>query len=101
MILNLTTAVLLAIPPRDSWFGTDKVKHFFMSAFVQSATFSVARAAGASHTGAQTIGGVVTGVIGVGREVHDRRVGKIFSVRDLVWDAAGATAAAVVLRRAR
>jgi uncharacterized protein YfiM (DUF2279 family) len=101
MIRELSTALLLAIPPRDSWFGTDKVKHFFMSAFVQSAAFSAARALGASNSSAQAIGGVTTGVMGIGREVYDRRRGRIFSVKDLAWDAAGGVAAAGLLRRTR
>lgn len=101
MILGLSAALLLAVPPRDTWFGTDKVKHFFMSAFVQSAAFSAARAAGAPHSSAQAIAGVATGGIGIGREVYDRRSGRIFSVKDLAWDAAGGLAAAAVLRRTR
>ena len=102
MIRELATVILLASPPRgDRWIGTDKVKHFFMSAFVQSAAFSVARAAGASHSSAQAIGGVTTGALGIGREVHDKRVGKIFSVKDLAWDAAGGVSAAALLRRTR
>lgn len=101
MMLALSAALLLAAPPKDRWFGTDKVKHFFMSAFVQSAGFSAARALGASNSGAQVAGGVATAVVGIGREVHDRRVGRIFSVRDLTWDAAGGVAAAAVLRRTR
>ena len=101
MIRELSLALALAIPPRDSWFGADKVKHFFMSAFVQSATFSAARALGASNAAAQGIGGVATGAIGIGREVHDRRVGRIFSFRDLTWDAAGGVTAAALLRRTR
>ena len=101
MILKFAAAVILAVPPRDSWFGTDKVKHFFMSAFVQSAAFSAARAVGASNSNAQLVGGIATGAIGIGREVHDRRVGKIFSIKDLAWDAAGGAAAGVLLRRTR
>jgi uncharacterized protein YfiM (DUF2279 family) len=101
MIRELATVVLLAAPPGDKWFGTDKVKHFFMSAFVQSAAFSAARAAGASNSSAQAIGGVATGVVGIGREVHDRRRGRIFSVKDLAWDAAGGISAATLLRRTR
>lgn len=101
MIRELAAIVLLAAPPGDKWFGTDKVKHFFMSAFVQSATFSAARAAGASNSGAQGIAFVATGVVGIGREVHDRRRGKIFSVKDLAWDAAGGVSAATLLRRTR
>lgn len=101
MIRALATVAILASPPGDKWIGTDKVKHFFMSAFVQSATFSVARAAGASNSSAQAIGGVTTGMIGIAREIHDRRAGKIFSVKDLAWDAAGGVSAAALLRRTR
>ena len=102
MILSLAAAaVLLAEPPRDRWIGTDKVKHFFMSAFIQSATFSAARAAGVPNSSAQAIAGVSTGVTGIGRELYDRRSGRIFSAKDLVWDAAGGLAAASLLRRTR
>jgi uncharacterized protein YfiM (DUF2279 family) len=101
MILALSAAALLALPPKDSWFGADKVKHFFMSAMVQSVTYSAARAAGVSQASAQAIGGVTTGVVGLGRELHDRRQGRIFSVKDLVWDAGGGVAAASLLRRTR
>ena len=101
MILALSAAALLAIPPKDGWFGTDKVKHFFMSAFVQSASFSAARAAGLSNSSAMAIGGVTTGIVGFGRELHDRRQGRVFSVKDLAWDAAGGVAAASLLRRTR
>lgn len=101
MIREMSVALVLAIPPKDSWFGTDKVKHFFMSAFVQSATFSAATALGASHPGAQRIGGAATGVIGIARELYDRRRGRIFSLKDLAWDAAGGVSAASLLRRTR
>ena len=101
MIRELSLAVLLSAPPRDGWFGTDKVKHFFMSAFVHSATFSIARSVGASNSTAQVTGAVATGIVGVGREVYDRRRGRIFSVKDLAWDAAGGVAAASLLSRTR
>lgn len=101
MILALSAAVLLAAPPGDRWFGADKVKHFFVSALVQSVSFSTARALGASNSGALGIGGVTTGVVGFSRELHDRRRGGIFSVKDLAWDAAGGVAAAALLRQAR
>lgn len=101
MIRELSLVVLLSVPPRDAWFGADKVKHFFMSAFVQSAAFSAARAAGASNSTAQVSGAFATAVAGIGREVHDRRRGKVFSVKDLAWDAAGGVAAAALLKRTR
>jgi uncharacterized protein YfiM (DUF2279 family) len=101
MIRELSTALLIAVPPRDSWLGTDKIKHFFMAAFVQSAAFSAARALGASGSSAQVIGGLTTSVAGIGREVYDHRKGRIFSVKDLSWDAAGGVTAAALLRRTR
>ena len=104
---SLLLAASLAVPadstppPRDAWFGPDKVKHFFVSAFVQSAAYSAARGAKLSHSNAQAGAGVITAVVGVGREVHDRRVGRVFSARDLLWDAAGAVAAAALLNKTR
>ncbi|HKG96032.1 MAG TPA: hypothetical protein VKA84_29230 [Gemmatimonadaceae bacterium] len=97
-------ALLLALSlaanrPADSWWGPDKIKHFFMSAFVQSVSYSALRLTrldrGPSIAGAT----VVTAAVGVGRELHDRRTKGLFSVPDLAWDAAGAGAASLVLSR--
>lgn len=77
--------------------GSDKVKHFFMSAFVHSVAFSVARSAQMERSGAQLAAGVVTMSVGVVKELHDRRSGRPFSLGDLAWDAAGALAAAAIL----
>ena len=101
MIKALIVAVALAGPPKDRWFGADKVKHLFVSAFVQSAAFSAARAANLSVSNAHVAAGVVTGAIGIGREVHDKRLGKPFSLKDLTWDAAGGVGAALVLNKTR
>jgi uncharacterized protein YfiM (DUF2279 family) len=38
-------------------------------------------------------------MVGVGKEVHDRRTKGEFSVRDLAWDAAGAGSASLLLVR--
>jgi uncharacterized protein YfiM (DUF2279 family) len=87
---------------RDSWFSPDKIKHFFMSAFIESVTYSALQGARVNHRAA--LGGAigVTMAIGVGREIHDKRTpGNIFSVRDLTWDAVGATAGAVLLSQTR
>ena len=85
--------------PPDRWFGPDKLQHFFMSAFVQSATYGGLRRAGAEHGPALTGASVVTAIAGVGKELHDRQVKGEFSVRDLVWDAAGAGSASILLVR--
>ena len=85
--------------PRDSWFGADKIKHFFVSAFVQSVTYSSLRAAGAGHGVSLGAASAATAAVGIGREIHDRRTKGRFSVADLVWDAAGGGAATLVLRK--
>jgi uncharacterized protein YfiM (DUF2279 family) len=87
---------------RDSWFSPDKIKHFFMSAFIESVTYSALQAARMNHRPALGSAIGVTMAIGVGREIHDKRTpGNIFSVRDLTWDAVGATAGAVLLSQTR
>jgi uncharacterized protein YfiM (DUF2279 family) len=101
MTRALLFASLLALPPKDGWFGVDKVKHFLVSAFVQSATFSAARAAKVPRSNAHALAGVSTAVAGIGREVHDRRRGRVFSVKDLAWDAAGGVAAAALMHGTR
>jgi uncharacterized protein YfiM (DUF2279 family) len=97
----LAAFVLLLIPPGDRWFGADKIKHFFMSAMVQSTAFSAARAAGLQRGNAQAIGGVSTMGVALWKEMYDRRTGRGFSVKDLVWDAAGGVGAAALLNGAR
>ncbi|HUQ19429.1 MAG TPA: DUF2279 domain-containing protein [Gemmatimonadaceae bacterium] len=84
--------------PRDSWFGIDKLKHFFMSAFVESVTFSGLQAVGANRNTA--FAGAISATAGfaVAKEFYDRRSYGLFSYRDLVWDAGGGGAAFVMLK---
>lgn len=96
----MTAALALAIAlatQEEPLPGSDKVKHFFLSAFVQSVAFSVARTAGVDRFHAQSIAGIATISIGLLKELNDRRVGRSFSAADLAWDAAGALAAAAIL----
>jgi putative lipoprotein len=91
-----------AVPVHDSWFGADKIKHFFMSVFVESVTYSALQAARVNHRAALSGAIGVTMAVGVGREIHDKRTpGKWFSYQDLTWDAIGATAGAVMLAHTR
>ena len=99
----MKAALLLALAlqgqPRDPWFSADKVKHFFMGAFVQSVTYSALRATGIDHR--SSLFGATGGslVVSVGKEVADSRRTGVFSRRDLVWDAAGAGVATLLLTR--
>ena len=92
---------VLHAPPLDGWFGADKLKHFFLSALIQSATYSIARTAGLERSGGQIAGGVLVAGFGLGKELRDRRSAKPFSVRDLAWDAAGGVASAALLNGTR
>lgn len=94
--------LLVAFPlAADKWFGADKMKHFFMSAFIQSMAYSSARAAGASHDGAFVSATAATVGFGVGREIYDGRVKRAFSYKDLVWDGAGLAAGVVLVNKAQ
>ena len=86
-------------PGGDRWFGPDKLQHFFTSAFVQSIAYGGLRRIGAERGPALAGASAVTAVAGVGKEVYDTRANGEFSVRDLVWDAAGAGSASVLLVR--
>ena len=101
MIVPLAFALLQApaAAPRDHWFGADKLKHFFMAAFTQTVTYSVLQAAKVKHDPALASATAVTAAVSIAKEVHDRRSTGLFSVRDLVWDAAGAGVATLLINR--
>ena len=98
MEVVLAFALSLHAPPRFS-VAPDKVKHFFLSAFVQSASYSALRLSGIEHGGALVTASAATVAVGIAKEVRDARSGGRFSAGDLVWDLLGAGAAAAVLER--
>lgn len=86
-------------PAGDSWFGVDKVKHFFLGAFVQSVSYSAIRLTGVRHNESLLGATAVTAGVGLGKELWDRHVGGTPSARDFTWDMIGAGASTLVLRR--
>lgn len=103
-VVRASRAAILALSlpfAADGWFGADKMKHFFMSAFIQSIAYSSVRAAGASHDGAFVSATAATAGFGLGREIYDGRVKRAFSYKDLVWDGAGLAAGMVLVNNAR
>ena len=86
-------------PGGDSWFGVDKVKHFFMGAFVQSVGYSAIRVTGAHHNVSLLAATGITAGVSVGKEIWDWRTGGTPSLKDLTWDAAGAGASTLLLER--
>lgn len=85
----------------DSFTGPDKVKHFFMSAFIEAVGFSALQAAGADRN--VSIGAATTLTLGIGlaREIHDRRTKGLFSLGDLTWDAVGTAATLLLVSHAQ
>lgn len=79
----------------------DKLKHFFLSAFVQSASYSALRLTRVEHDAALVGASAVTLSVGVGKEIYDARAGRPFDIRDLAWDIAGGAAAAALLEQSR
>ncbi len=96
LAVNLVFAQPAIIP--DSWFGIDKIKHFFMSVFIESVSYSALQAASVNHRSAMAGAIGVTGAFGLGKEIHDyRNPNNHFSIKDLSWDAIGAGAGVILL----
>ena len=87
--------------PSDPIIGVDKAKHFFIAGFVESMTFAGMEAIGSGRSSAKSVAIAMTAAVSLGREIHDRRTKGLFSVRDLAWDAIGATAAMLVINKTR
>ena len=98
MILAWAFVVVLHVPD-DRWFAPDKIKHFFLAAFVQSVSYSALRVADVEHSAAVAGASGITALAALGKELYDRRTESGFSPRDLVWDAAGASGATLLLSR--
>ncbi len=103
MIATTLLVLTLAVPPQtpDPWWAEDKLRHFAASFVATSLSASAARAAGLDQPGSLYAGSATGVTVAVGKEVSDRRRGGIFSLRDLVWDAAGIAAAVLLLDAAR
>ena len=85
----------------DRWLAADKMKHFFMAAFVQSASFSAMRATGMSKSSSLLGATALTAGVSVGKEIHDQRSGGVVSYKDLTWDVAGMAAGAALSQHTR
>ena len=86
-------------PAADRWVGTDKAEHFFMAAFVESASFSAVRFTKLSRSGSLVVATGVASAVSIGKEVYDATHHGDPSLKDLTWDGAGIAAAGVLLHR--
>jgi uncharacterized protein YfiM (DUF2279 family) len=102
LVLCLCLSFSIGEPPRDPWFSEDKLMHFAASFAATTLAASAARSAGLDRGGSTVAGAIAAGGVGVWKEIEDhRRPGGFFSTRDLVWDAAGIAAAALLMQRTR
>ena len=86
-------------PRGDRWFSSDKAKHFFTAAFIQSASFGGLRTIRVGRSGSLVGATVIASGVSIGKEVYDARSGGTPSAKDLTWDAAGMFAASALLQR--
>ena len=91
------TILVHSSTPRDTFLGPDKVKHFFMSAFIESVGFAGMEAVGANRGASIVTAAAVTAAAGIGREVHDKITKKLFSLGDLAWDGVGIGSALLLI----
>jgi uncharacterized protein YfiM (DUF2279 family) len=90
-------------PPanRDAWVAEDKLRHFFASFAATGVSYGAVRAAGLDRDSALPVAAVAAAALGVWKELRDRKLGKGFSARDLVWDTAGIVLGIVILQQTR
>ena len=88
-------------PAGDRWFSADKAKHFFVSAFIQSASYSLLRTTDLSHRASLAGASALTLAIGVGKELHDRSGRGDPSWKDMTWNVVGMAAASGLLSAAK
>lgn len=82
----------------DPWVAEDKLQHFALS-FAATQTAYGGLSVIADHDAAFT-GAAITGLaLGLAKEIHDARIGRPFSFRDLAWDAAGVALAALLVQQ--
>jgi uncharacterized protein YfiM (DUF2279 family) len=81
----------IAIPhtPRpDAWIAEDKLQHFAMSFAATVFAYGGARTV-LDPDAALIAAGSTALLAGIGKEIHDARSGRWFSLKDLAWDVAG------------
>lgn len=83
--------------PDDSFTGSDKVRHFLMSGFIEAMGFSALQAVNVDRSVSLGAATAATLGIGVARELHDKRTKGLFSIGDLTWDTLGTGAALLLI----
>jgi uncharacterized protein YfiM (DUF2279 family) len=86
---------------QDPWIAEDKFKHMFTSMAAVHFAYGAVRLTGMKDDAA-VIAAVTSGAAaGIWKEFHDRRAGRPFSGRDLLWDGLGLGAGLVFISQVR
>lgn len=88
---------LPAPTPPDHWLAPDKLRHFFLSFGATGVAWTTLDAARAGDA-ADWLAPSLTMMAGLAKEIVDHGRGWGFSLKDLVWDAAGVFVAMVAMR---
>jgi len=85
----------------DRWIAEDKTRHMVTSMVVVGFGYAGARLVNLEGNDALIAAAAGAAAAGILKEVHDRSVGKPFSLRDLAWDAVGIGLGLVLVSQAR
>jgi uncharacterized protein YfiM (DUF2279 family) len=83
-----TTIAIPDTPRADAWIAEDKLQHFAMSFAATAFAYGGARTV-LDPDAALIVAGSTALLAGIGKEIHDARSGRWFSLKDLAWDVAG------------
>lgn len=93
-------APVASAPQEDLWLAEDKIRHFTVSTAATTMGYGAARIA-LDRDEALLAATATALALGVGKEVVDLRRGGPFSLKDLVWDAAGIAVGVALVHRIR
>ena len=97
----LISLSLQSLAAPDKWFAADKMEHFFIGTFVQSASFGVLRAAKVDRKPAFLAASAISASVAAGKELRDRGGRGDPSAKDAIWTLGGAAAISPALLRAK
>jgi len=81
------------VPVSDQWFSRDKFLHFYFSATIAGLSFHVyTDQMKRNETQGRVISVSLTALIGLGKELYDKKKKNQFSWKDLAWDGLGLAA---------
>ena len=85
----LAARVSAQTQPPDRWWARDKAMHYSVSLMLAADGYAVASANTERPAWRALWGSAFSLSAGLAKEIHDEAIGRVFSWRDLTWDALG------------